>query len=104
MPESIKQTAVLNLIVIMPGNTLLKEGILKIHPARTRQPATMVNKLAALVIKAEFFFSIFPIGAELNFEIINYEPKPISYNFQSINSELLNRIIGLNHPYSLKII
>ena len=50
MPERIKQTAVLNFVLIIPGNTLLKEGILKNHPAKTRQPTAMVKTLEALVI------------------------------------------------------
>ena len=75
MPESIKQTAVLNFILIIPGNTLLKDGIFKNHPVNTRHPKAMVIKPADFEIRAEYFrFFIFPFGTELNFEIINYEP------------------------------
>jgi len=50
VPERTKQKAVLNFILIMPGNTLLKTGISKNHPIKTRQLAAIVKRLATLLM------------------------------------------------------
>jgi len=56
MPERKKQRAVLNFMLIIPGNMLLNAGILKNHPVKTRQLAAIIKMLATLVMYLMLIF------------------------------------------------